>query len=579
MIPILFDKSATSFNNNGLGALPDCISCKVTEEKNGMYEAEIVYPMSGIHFTDIQSDRIILCKPDVLKRPQPFRIYNISRPINGQVTINCEHIAYQLNHVPVIPFSVARAGSAIAYLKTNAVYDIPFTITSDITTVLDDDQFKIETPISMRSALLSGDGSFISKFGGEIDYDWYNISINANRGQNRGVTIEYGKNLIDLQQEENISNTITGICPYATTPAQGNDKDDVTHTLPEKYLNYNTQMAFMRILPVDLSDTFDDDTPYSDSALRQAAQKYAESAKIGVPDVSITVNFTNLGDTEEYADLRGLNSVVLCDTVTVKFTSLNVDTEAQVIKTVYDTLKDTYDTIELGETKQTVSSQTAAQQIAQETTVTNSELQNRLYQQAQMITGNSGGYVLLYPAKNPSELLVMDTDDKNTATNVWRFNKNGLMHGTSYNDQHPNLAITMDGQINGQMIAANSINASAIQTDTLQINQLISNDGLSKLDVGSGSMEFTNRNTFMFSLTASAQGGTHIYISDGKSFGIHSGDIVFFYLNESGSYIATPFTFNDGVSIIGSLSIDGSAVTKQTMTDSSGNEIRYLAWN
>ena len=53
MIPLLFSENSTAFTTNGIGRLADAISCVVTEERNGMYELEMEYPIDGQHFEDI----------------------------------------------------------------------------------------------------------------------------------------------------------------------------------------------------------------------------------------------------------------------------------------------------------------------------------------------------------------------------------------------------------------------------------------------------------------------------------------------------------------------------------------------
>ena len=67
MKPILFDGSATNFNTNGLGALSDCKSCLVTEERNGIYEVEFEYPITGVRYESITTGRIILVSHDERK--------------------------------------------------------------------------------------------------------------------------------------------------------------------------------------------------------------------------------------------------------------------------------------------------------------------------------------------------------------------------------------------------------------------------------------------------------------------------------------------------------------------------------
>ena len=53
MKPILYPAGETQFQNNGLGRLSDMVKCLVTEERNGQYELEMQYPITGIHYKDI----------------------------------------------------------------------------------------------------------------------------------------------------------------------------------------------------------------------------------------------------------------------------------------------------------------------------------------------------------------------------------------------------------------------------------------------------------------------------------------------------------------------------------------------
>ena len=105
MIPILYPPNETAFVNNGLGRLNDAISCDVEEVRNGLFELTMEYPITGIHYADIALSCLIFATPSDGKDPEPFRIYKISRPLNGRITVNAEHISYQLNYIPVLPFT------------------------------------------------------------------------------------------------------------------------------------------------------------------------------------------------------------------------------------------------------------------------------------------------------------------------------------------------------------------------------------------------------------------------------------------------------------------------------------------
>ena len=47
MIPILYDSSEIYFASNGLGRLRETISCTVSEERNGLFECDFEYPVTG----------------------------------------------------------------------------------------------------------------------------------------------------------------------------------------------------------------------------------------------------------------------------------------------------------------------------------------------------------------------------------------------------------------------------------------------------------------------------------------------------------------------------------------------------
>ena len=104
MIPVLYPPNATDFSTFGLGVLTDTISCEVTEDRNGVFECLLKYPVSGQHYGLITKECIIKAKPNDTAADQAFRIYRITKPLNGIVTIYGQHISYDLANVPVLPF-------------------------------------------------------------------------------------------------------------------------------------------------------------------------------------------------------------------------------------------------------------------------------------------------------------------------------------------------------------------------------------------------------------------------------------------------------------------------------------------
>lgn len=444
MKPILFDKTATTFTTNGLGRL-DCHSCKVTEERNGEFELELVIAESALHADQIANDSIIVAKASQGSGLQAFRVYRITKPLNGIFKVYAQHISYQLSLIPTMPFSVPASALAcqtvLSNLVTNAVESCPFTFSTDVTTVA---SYTQKTPASIRSRLGGVEGSVLDQFGGEFEFDNYNVILHEDRGVTTpNVTLRYGKNLTDINQEENIANTITGIVPFWSD----NEGTNVV-TLPEKVV-YSTNASlypFKRTVPQDFSADFQDQP--TEAQLRAKAQAFV--GDIGVPVVSIKVSFVNLADTEEYKDIAPLQNVNLCDLVNVQFEKYGISTTAKVVKTVYDVLGERYDSIEVGSLRSslatTITDQNASQatQISSKFEKVGTEIDN-----ATAWLTSSGGYVVAVKNVDGSwkELLFLDDDDIDTAVNVLRINENGIGFSSNGVGGPYTQAWTLDGRL------------------------------------------------------------------------------------------------------------------------------------
>lgn len=359
MNPVLFEADETTFATNGIGRLTNSISCAVTEERNGLYELDMVYPMTGLNFSSIQPDRIIYAIPADGKAPQPFRIYYISAPLNGEVEISAQHISYQLKWMIANAFAASSASAALngfASHLADTSQSLPFTFSTDVTT---SGTFKNLYPQDIRSLLMGQEGSILDVFGGEYEWDGYNVILHQSRGHNNGVSIKYGKNLTDINQESNIGETYTGIAPYWMSETDGTTT--LVQSSPNVILASTAgNFPFHRVKAIDTSSEITapegSDTGWapSPSDLTTWGNNYIASNNIGVPEVSIDVAFQPLWQTEEYKNIAPLERVNLCDTVTVQFPALGVNAQAKVVRTVYNVLNERYDEIEIGTLRQTL---------------------------------------------------------------------------------------------------------------------------------------------------------------------------------------------------------------------------------
>lgn len=345
MIPILYEKNETAFTSNGLGRLTDCISCIVTEERNGRYECSFEYPINGNHFDDIQIGRVIACTHDDYGDIQPFDIYAKSEPLNGIVTFNAHHISYRLNEITVKPFEAGTVALALQNIKSYSVTTNPFTFWTDRSASA---QFVNDVPRKARNMLGGEENSILDVFGtGEYEFDKFTVRFYAHRGQDTNISIRYGKNLTSFTNEYDTQDVYTAVVPY--WKGQNDQQQDVLVTLSEWYITSGHSVDSGRIVcvPLDLSSEFDD-AP-TQAQLRTKAVSRISSSEAWNPNQTVKINFVQLWQTEEYKEYAPLQRVRLCDTVGIFVPMYNMSLRAKVISVVYNVLLDRYNSMTLGD--------------------------------------------------------------------------------------------------------------------------------------------------------------------------------------------------------------------------------------
>lgn len=475
--PILYSATETNFDHNGIGILSACVSCEVTEEANGIFELAMQYPMDGIHYEYIADRAIIKAKADQFRDSQLFRVYAISKPMNGIVTVLAEHISYDLSGIPVKPFSASNAYLALTGLKNNAVVDCPFNFWTDKATQAN---FKVSVPASIRSRLGGVAGSVLDVYGGEYEFDNYTVKLHNNRGQNRGVSIRYGKNLTDIQQDQNCSNVATGVYPYWAGMVE---EKDVLVGLPEKIVNTLGTYNFVKIRTLDLSSEFE--TQPTVEQLRSRTESFIKANNIGIPKVSLTVSFAQLEQSEEYKHLKLLERVSLFDTVNVEFPALGVSATAKAVKMVYDVIANRVKSVTLGSVRANIADTIANQQQEIQKAPTKSDLEKAKEAATSWLTNGKGyAYFRKDDLGNIVDILFMDTQDVETAVNVMRVGQSGI--GFSHNGVNGpyQSAWTIDGNFVADFITTGNLSANLIKSGTIT-----SQDGSVKFDLVSNKIE------------------------------------------------------------------------------------------
>lgn len=486
MIPILYGRNEKLFRSNGICRLVDCISCLVTEERNGTYECEFEYPITGKDYDKIQEGCIIYTTHDHTKSPQPFDIYKRSAPIDGIVTFYASHISYRLNSIILEPFEAVSCAQALSFFASHSVNDNPFTFWTDKDV---SGPYSVDVPSNIREKLCGEQGSILDVYGtGEYEFDKWDVKLYVNRGQDTSVSIRYGKNLVDITNEVDTSGIYNAVAPFWKNSETG----DVV-TLPEYYLyessaplnldawteqhgdiiteedsvNIEFGVQTPQIIALDLSEEFEEQ-PTVEELRDKAAARLANSGA-WLPRQNIELDFVNLSDTYEYSG-RGIERLNLCDTAEVIYTELGVNVRQKVIKTVYNSLLEKYDSMELGSARQTFAEalESVLTGYVAENYSRKSAMVSAIERATNLITGGLGGHVIIGMADGtPNEILIMDTEDKATAVNVLRINQAGIgfsSHG--YNGPF-DTAWTLDGHFVADYITSGTLDATLLKAGTI----------------------------------------------------------------------------------------------------------------
>lgn len=536
MIPILYAANETDFTTYGIGALRDTTSCIVTEQYNGEFEMIMQYPITGKLYEELAAERIIKAKAWDVREPQLFRIYRITRPLRGIVTIYAQHISYDLAGIALAPFSGSyTAAGAMAYMFTGT----PYTGISDKTGTK---TVKTIEPKSVRAMLGGSEGSLLDLWGGEYTFNNFTVQLNVHRGSDKGVVIEYGKNLTELTADNDLTEVYTQLQPYA----RYTDSSETEHVVTAPAISITSVISRTKTLIRDFTDALqlDQGVVPTVAQITAAATSWLSDNTLGYETPSITVSFEPAKGGADYPTV-GLE---LGDTVTIRYTKLGVDVKARIVETEYDTLAERYKKMTIGKPRAnmaaTVASLTETAQAVQEYP---NRWSDAIAAATKLITGNSGGYVVIHEGADgkPYEILIMDTPDINTAANVWRWNINGLGFSSNGYAGPYATAITYDGSINADFITSGTINADLIQAGRLTVYDA-NDDLLFDADKDNGTVTiggFTVNNTGMAfngstEATAISNGGVDVTNPSNGDCGSFNSGLLNFW-NENKSYAST----------------------------------------
>ena len=346
MIPTLYDKTG----NNKIGDLNDCIECLVEEERNGIFELTMIYPANSSILESIVYDNIIVADANDYLKSQKFRVYNTRKLMANRIEICARHISFDLVYdwVDAISIQNQPCEYALNTIFRNSQFSNHFKGYSDIVNA---QNFKVNK-VTCLEAIGGTSGSILDTYGtgAEILRDNTDIHVLNRRGRDNDVVIEYRKNLTGLEVEEDTTDLVTRIMPYAIYTNSNNEEIEVRGDFIDSPLINNYAHPYVKYM--DYSEKFEDDEAPTKTKLNNLAAKEYINNKVDIPKNNYKIEFIPLSKCAGYEGLE--DRINLCDVVTIKDSRYNIDTQSKVIKVVFDVLRGRYDSMELGEPRTTL---------------------------------------------------------------------------------------------------------------------------------------------------------------------------------------------------------------------------------
>lgn len=287
-------------------------------------------------------------------RDQPFRIYRVV-PELDKITVYARHVFYDLldNMIKSYkPSSSAVGASVVQTISSSCLSEHDFTFYSDLDSQAEDVEFENCNPVD---ALL-GEGGVVEKYTGELTRDWWDVYVVKRVGQDSNVQIRQAKNLLGISYDIDLTDVVTRIMPT------GEDADGNVLYLPELFLDSPligsyTHPKWIHLAVSEAKEKTDGDDKKTReqcyTEMRSQAQAQFD-AGCDTPTVTLSVDFINCADTEEYREYGFLQNIYLGDAVRVIAPRIGVWVSMRMTQYTYDCLTKKYTQMTLGTVADTV---------------------------------------------------------------------------------------------------------------------------------------------------------------------------------------------------------------------------------
>lgn len=339
----------------------------VKKPDEGRYKIKTQYgsgwiPRNGLESTYFfegtigdKSQNIESVEPAWTVKPQVFRISNVEKAINS-VKVSARHISYDLlyNMTTYKNVNEVSCGDALANIFDNCVDKEhgfeAFTNLANMHAGID------WTRINPISALLDPENGLVKLYNAALVRDDWELYVLHDPGLNRGVTVEYGKNMTGISYTENFENVVTRIIPVG----EKKNGDPLLLSGDEPWVDSPRINAYPFVYAQELvcenckiGSNGVDKTETARARMIEQAQAVFDNGG-DLPQVELSVDFINIGDTEEYRQFKNLERLFLWDYVLVRHKLHDIDVTARVVYIKWDCLLQRMESMEIGSVGKTL---------------------------------------------------------------------------------------------------------------------------------------------------------------------------------------------------------------------------------
>ncbi len=454
----IYEPTEVLFDHNGLKILHPT-KAEIYIEDNGDYYIDVESSIDDLEY--LQEGMII--RAATRWGEQGFRLTNPVRK-NNKISVKGYHLWKDSSKYIIFNSYVENKNCNDALDHLNSACDVgtPFTTISDITT--------INSTRIVRQSLEEAIVTVIEKWGGHLYRDNWVIGVKSKIGEDRGITIKYGKNSTNIEANEDWSNVVTKIIPVGY--------DGIT--LPEKYLEAETQYSvpYTKVIKFEQDINQDD---YKDEKGNLKEEEYKEALIEDLRNKAKSYLNENQYFKCNYKVKAHIEGVIdLGDVIVVEHKRLGINLTTNVISLKYDCIRDKYIEIEFGNFKtklkdlvSNIDKQTK-ETVANANEVVKVTLQNELNTATSKIWGTLGDSYVIYEG---DRILVVDSLPKETAANVMMINAGGIGFSNTGINGSFNSAWLIDGTLDMQAVNCINMTANLVKGGTFKVGSQLNEAG------------------------------------------------------------------------------------------------------